>query len=86
MNRNLLKGIKRKNFLVIEIILLIVIGLIFLSCSKTTEAPAAENPFLNIVASRGSQAVPLRIIYLVLSPNRISASPSGILVSNIIKI
>ena len=47
MNRNLLKGIKGKNFLVIEIILLMVIGLIFPSCSKTTEAPAAENPFFS---------------------------------------
>ncbi|NOR53735.1 MAG: peptidase M3, partial [Candidatus Aminicenantes bacterium] len=31
----------------IEIILLMVIGLIFPSCSKTTEAPAAENPFFS---------------------------------------
>ena len=47
MNRNLLKVIKKKNILGIEIILLMVIGLIFTSCSKTTEAPAAENPFFS---------------------------------------
>lgn len=46
MKKNLLKSIKRKDFFVIKIIMLLVIGLIFSSCSKTSETPA-DNPFFS---------------------------------------
>ena len=37
----------KKNLWMIQIILLVAVGLVFASCSKTAEAPAAEgnNPF-----------------------------------------
>jgi len=51
MKKNLLDTITRKDFLVIAIILLVVIGSIFSSCSKTSETPAeataADNPFFS---------------------------------------
>jgi len=51
MKKNLLDTITRKDFSVIAIIIMVVIGSIFSSCSKTSETPAealtTDNPFFS---------------------------------------